>query len=133
MAEVLVVDDDPAVLDLVGTVLEIEGHRVRRVADGPSALRSVAEQRPDLVVLDIMMPGMDGQAVLRQLRSSRGAELPVCMLTALDDDATTWESWRAGCDWYLSKPFEADALLRFVDLVGAEPVASAVTPAVPAA
>ena len=116
MARLLVVDDDPSVRALVRDVLELEGHDVELAVDGYAALRAVAASRPDCVVLDVMMPGMDGHEVLARLRATTdGLELPVVMLTAAADDANAWRGWTGGVDWFLGKPFDAEHLLRFVD------------------
>ena len=113
MARILVVDDDPSVRALLRDVLELEGHAVRVAADGYAALRAVAQERPDCVVLDVMMPGMDGHEVLARLRSlDGGPSLPVIMLTAAADDANAWRGWTGGVDFFLGKPFDADELLR---------------------
>ena len=116
MARILVVDDDPSVRALVRDVLELEGHVVELAVDGYAALRAVAAERPDCVVLDVMMPGMDGHEVLARLRATPdGLELPVVMLTAAADDANAWRGWSGGVDWFLGKPFDAEQLLGFLD------------------
>jgi len=94
---VLVVDDDPSVRSLIVDVLEIEGYTVRAAEDGFAALRSVADTPPDCVVLDVMMPGLDGHDVLRVLRSqSHGTHVPVVMLTAASDNDSVWRGWSNG-------------------------------------
>jgi len=114
-ASILVVDDDPGVRRLVVDVLETEGYAVRAVEDGFAALRSVQNERPDCIVLDVMMPGMDGHDVLSLLRSHDLEEhLPVVMLTAAADDDHIWRAWSEGVDYFLSKPFAPDELLRFL-------------------
>ena len=116
MPVILVVDDDPAIRRLVSDVLSMEGYRVRTEADGPSGLRSVQALRPDLVVLDVMMPGMDGHAVLERIRATDGGEdLPVVMLTAAAGDAQAWQAWTEGVDYFLAKPFDPSELLRYLD------------------
>jgi DNA-binding response OmpR family regulator len=116
VARILVVDDDPSVRALVRDVLALEGHDVRLAEDGYAALRAVAAERPDCVVLDVMMPGMDGHEVLARLRATAGGlELPVLMLTAAADDANAWRGWSGGVDLLLGKPFDADELLSFVE------------------
>ncbi len=116
MAYILVVDDDASVRALVRDVLECEGHSVEAVADGYAALRSLDIRRPDCVVLDVMMPGLDGHAVLARLRAREGGvTLPVVMLTAAADDAQAWQAWSGGVDYFLSKPFDACELLRYLD------------------
>ncbi len=116
MPKVLVVDDDPGVRALVRDVLELEGYDVRLAGDGLSALHLVEVDRPDCVVLDVMMPGMDGHAVLQRIRAAEGgAGLPVVMLTAAADDAQAWQAWSEGVDYFLAKPFDPDELLRYLD------------------
>ena len=116
MARILVVDDDPSIRALVRDVLELEGHVVQVAVDGVAALRAVAAERPDCVVLDVMMPGMDGHEVLARLRAMPdGLELPVVMLTAAADDANAWRGWSGGVDYFLGKPFDAEVLLAYLD------------------
>ncbi|WP_250036401.1 response regulator transcription factor [Paractinoplanes maris] len=110
MPHVLVVDDDPTVSDVVRRYLEQDGCRVRLAADGLAALAAVAEDRPDLVVLDLMMPGLDGLEVCRRLRH-RLPELPVVMLTALGDEADRVVGLEVGADDYVTKPFSPRELV----------------------
>jgi DNA-binding response OmpR family regulator len=113
---VLVVDDSDSIRSLVCDVLECEGYEVDGAIDGFAALRSIETRRPDCVVLDVMMPGMDGHEVLARIRASDGrAPLPVVMLTALADDAQAWQAWSGGVDYFLAKPFDGGELLRFLD------------------
>jgi CheY-like chemotaxis protein len=120
ISKVLVVDDDPSVRRLVCDVLQAYGYRTADAADGFSALRMVQSERPDCVVLDVMMPGLDGHAVLTRIRESDGgAELPVVMLTAAADDAQAWQAWSEGVDYFLAKPFDPDELLHFLDYLSA--------------
>lgn len=113
MAVVLVVDDDPGVREYVGDLLDLEGHEVRYAVDGPSALESIAQSRPDCVLLDVMMPGMSGHEVLAQIRRvDGGTQLPVVMVTAAAGEAQSWQAWTGGVDFFLPKPFDADQLLR---------------------
>ena len=125
MRKVLVVDDDVSVRQLVRDVLEIEGYAVDTVEDGASALLHVASDRPDVVVLDVMMPGLDGHAVLARLREHDAgrALLPVIMLTAAADDAQAWRAWSGGVDYFLAKPFDASELLRYLDHLFGEALA----------
>jgi DNA-binding response OmpR family regulator len=114
--KVLVVDDDPGVRRMVQDVLELEGYAVALADDGFAALRAIESDRPDCVVLDVMMPGMDGHAVLNRIRAAADdRHLPVVMLTAAADDTQAWRAWTEGVDYFLSKPFEAEELLRFLD------------------
>jgi CheY-like chemotaxis protein len=124
VARILVVDDDPSVRALLRDVLEVEGHTVTDAVDGFAALRALAAERPDCVVLDVVMPGMDGHEVLSRLRAtSGGRELPVVMLTAAADDDTAWRGWSGGADRVLGKPFDADDLLHHLDRLCAGQIA----------
>ena len=116
MRKILVVDDDPSVRTLVRDVLEIEGYVVDVAADGYAGLRRITDDRPDCVVLDIMMPGLDGHEVLQRIRAAEGgAALPVVMLTAAADDNHAWQAWSGGVDYFLAKPFDPSELLRYLD------------------
>jgi two-component system response regulator MprA len=111
---VLVVDDDQDVRSMVRTVLESEGYAVDVAEDGFAALRAVDAREPDCVVLDVMMPGMDGHAVLKRIRAGERSSLPVVMLTAAAGDDQAWQAWTEGVDYFLAKPFDAEELLRFL-------------------
>jgi two-component system response regulator MprA len=109
---ILAVDDDPQILDLLKRGLAYEGYRVDTAADGPAALVSARDNPPDLVVLDWMLPGMDGLEVCRRLRA--GSDIPILLLTAktgVPDRVTGLDS---GADDYLVKPFNFDELLARV-------------------
>ena len=112
---VLVVDDDPVVRALLRDALELEGYEVRAAEDGAAGLERIAERRPDCVVLDLMMPGIDGLEVLRRIRATDEEMLPVVMLTAAAGDDVTWQAWAGGVSCFLAKPFDVDELLRWVD------------------
>ncbi|MBX6769495.1 MAG: response regulator transcription factor [Actinomadura rubrobrunea] len=112
-ARILVVDDEPAVRESLTSSLEFEGYRVAEAADGVAALEQVERSRPDLVLLDVLMPRMDGLTACRRLRA-RGATLPVMMLTARDMVGDRVTGLDAGADDYLVKPFELDELLARV-------------------
>jgi DNA-binding response OmpR family regulator len=107
---VLVVDDDPTVSDVVRRYLEQDGCQVRLAADGADGLAAVAAERPDLVVLDLMMPGIDGLEVCRRLRR-RLPDLPVIMLTALGEEADRVLGLEVGADDYVIKPFSPRELV----------------------
>ncbi|MFC7529211.1 response regulator transcription factor [Actinoplanes sp. GCM10030250] len=107
---VLVVDDDPTVSDVVRRYLEQAGCEVRLAADGADGLAAVAAQRPDLVVLDLMMPGIDGLEVCRRLRRQL-PDLPVVMLTALGEEADRVLGLEVGADDYVTKPFSPRELV----------------------
>jgi DNA-binding response OmpR family regulator len=112
---ILVVDDDADIRTMVRTVLETEGYAVDVADDGFAALRAVESTEPDCVVLDIMMPGIDGHAVLSRIRGSARPTLPVVMLTAAADDDQAWQAWTEGVDYFLAKPFDADELVRYLE------------------
>jgi len=105
---VLVVDDEPRILRFVRAELEAAGFEVLTASDGSSALELVESHSPDLVVLDVIMPGMDGFEVLRRLRSRRA--VPVILLTARGSDADKVRGLDLGADDYLTKPFSPDEL-----------------------
>ena len=109
-AHVLVVDDDEEIRASLRRSLAFEGFKVTLAADGEEALRSIHDDRPDLVVLDIMMPGLDGLEVVRRLRLA-DEQLPVIMLTARDAVPDRVTGLEAGADDYLVKPFAFSELL----------------------
>jgi DNA-binding response OmpR family regulator len=113
---VLVVDDDATVSDVVRRYLEQAGFEATMAADGLTALAAVRDQRPDLVVLDLMLPGMDGLEVCRRLREG-DADLPVIMLTALGEEADRVVGLSLGADDYVTKPFSPRELVLRVQSV----------------
>jgi DNA-binding response OmpR family regulator len=122
---ILVVDDDDNVRRLVSAYLEREGYYVIQAADGAAALRAVEVSAPDLVVLDLMLPGIGGLQVARRISAAR--ELPILMLTARGDEDDVLRGFEAGADDYLVKPFSprvlvarVRAILRRVGLEGEE-------------
>jgi DNA-binding response OmpR family regulator len=100
---ILVVEDEPAIAEAVRARLSSEGYRVRVAPDGPQAIRTAAEERPDLVVLDLMLPGMDGLEVCREIQKKEW--IPVLMLTARTEEADKVAGFAVGADDYLTKPF----------------------------
>ncbi|MFC7258762.1 response regulator transcription factor [Streptomyces lutosisoli] len=114
-ARVLVVDDDPTVAEVVSGYLDRAGYVVDRAADGPAALARAAAHWPDLVVLDLMLPGMDGLEVCRRLRG-RGP-VPVIMLTARGDEDDRILGLEVGADDYVTKPFSPRELVLRVESV----------------
>jgi two-component system response regulator MprA len=106
---VLVVDDDAAVRQSLERSLRFEGYEVATAADGVAALELIARERPDIAILDVMMPRMDGLEACRQLRA-RGDDLPVLMLTARDGLADRVSGLDVGADDYLVKPFALEEL-----------------------
>jgi DNA-binding response OmpR family regulator len=115
MPEVLIVDDDPSVRDLLTLYLQKEQFGVRTAADGDEALVLVAQQRPDLILLDIMMPGKDGYEVCRELRAQ--GHIPIIFLTARDDEVEPIIGLELGADDYITKPFNAREVVARVKAV----------------
>ena len=115
MARVLVVDDDHTVREVVVSYLRAGGHEVTECADGESALKSLRDQPADLVVLDLMLPGIDGLEVCRRLRET--SEVPVIMLTALGSETDRVVGLEIGADDYVTKPFSPRELVLRVDSV----------------
>ena len=107
---VLVVDDEPTLSELVGLALRYEGWQVRTAADGMSAIAAAREFKPDLVVLDVMLPDVDGLEVLRRLRADI-ERMPVLFLTAKDDVSDRIAGLTAGGDDYVTKPFSIEELV----------------------
>jgi CheY-like chemotaxis protein len=123
---ILVVDDDPSVRALVTDVLETEGYEVQAVEDGFAALARVECLAPDCVILDVMMPGMDGHAVLDQIRGRASkTHVPVVMLTANAGDEQAWQAWSEGVDYFMTKPFEPEELVRYLSYLFAPTPAEA--------
>ncbi len=103
---ILLVDDEPAGRQSLEALLDGQGYRLLTAADGPQALAQAAAELPDLILLDVMMPGMDGFEVCRQLRSDPMlAEVPIVLVTALDDQESRLRGLGAGADDFISKPF----------------------------
>jgi len=107
--KILVVDDEPSILNLVTSYLKSEGYTYHTAADGPSALSAARAFQPDLIVLDIMLPGMDGIEVLSQLR--RESDVYVIMLTAKSEEIDKVIGLSVGADDYLTKPFSPRELM----------------------
>ena len=115
MKNILVVDDEPQILALVRDYLEHAGFAVQTESDGPGALRSARTRRPDLLVLDLGLPGLDGLDVLRSLR--RDGFLPVIVLTARGEESDKLVGLELGADDYLTKPFSPKELVARVRAV----------------
>ena len=114
-ADLLVVEDDPALSRLIGYNLEKQGYAVRVVGDGEAALEEVRQKRPDLLLLDWMLPGISGLEVCRQLRGQpKTATLPIVMLSARGEETDTIRGLDTGADDYLVKPFSMEALFARV-------------------
>ena len=122
-ARILVVDDETPILDLVRGYLEREGYAISTVEDGLAAVEHVRQERPDVVVLDVMLPGLDGFEVLRQIRTFSDAY--VLMLTARSDEVDRIVGLSVGADDYLVKPFSPRELVARVKALLRRPRAAA--------
>jgi two-component system, OmpR family, response regulator ResD len=114
---VLVVDDEPTIAEVVARYLERAGYRTRVAGDGPEALALCAQSPPDLVVLDIMLPGIDGLEVMRRLREQEHPPARVILLTARGREAERIVGLRRGADDYIVKPFSPGELVARVEAV----------------
>lgn len=115
--EVLIVDDEASVVEVVTLYLEREGYRVRQAHDGKAALDALLERKPALVVLDLMLPHVDGLEIMRRLRSAPGATIPVIMLTARSQETDRIYGLEMGADDYVTKPFSPAELVARVKAV----------------
>ncbi len=121
MAKILVVDDEPDVVDIVSIRLERDGHTVLGAADGRAGLDAAMHEKPDLIILDLMMPGLDGYEVLYQMRHNPITEdASVILLTARSDFPSIYKGWDKGADNYVTKPFDVDRLADLVQQALAE-------------
>jgi DNA-binding response OmpR family regulator len=114
---VLVVDDEPTIAEIVSRYLERAGYRTEVAADGVQALAAVANQRPDLVVLDLMLPGIDGLEVMRRMREQGPERIATILLTAKGEESDRIVGLRLGADDYVVKPFSPAELVARVDAV----------------
>ncbi len=112
MARILVVEDEVDLCNVIRTHLESEGHTVHQAFDGPSALALVEQQRPELLILDLMLPGLDGLAVCRRIRTRH--LMPILMLTARSEEADRVLGLEVGADDYVVKPFSMRELMARV-------------------
>ncbi len=115
---VLVIDDEPELCDLLKLRLTEEGFDVETALNGAEGLLAAHARRPDLILLDIAMPILDGNATLAALRKSPTTrDVPVVILTAIDNPNTMARSWASGIDFYITKPFELEELVLLVKRV----------------
>src|SRR3954447_20341019 len=114
---VLVVDDEPTIAEIVARYLERAGYETKVAADGHAALAHASDWHPDLVVLDLMLPGIDGLEVMRLLRESAGPRVAIILLTARGDEADRIDGLRLGAEDYVVKPFSPAELVARVDAV----------------
>ncbi len=119
ISRVLVVDDDRQIRKMLEMSLRLEGIEVEAVADGASALQALERNQPDLILLDIMMPVLNGYAVMKHLREGQHARrIPVIILSAKASDEDVWEGWSCGADSYITKPLDLDMLFSEMRRVG---------------
>ena len=113
--KILAVDDEKHIVRLVQITLEKEGYELITASNGREALEKVAVEKPDLVVMDVMMPEMDGLEALAKMKNDPAtAGIPVIMLTAKAQDSDVFRGWQSGADLYLTKPFNPSELVTFV-------------------
>ncbi len=112
---ILVCDDEPHIVRLIQVRLERAGHKVLPCFDGKAALEHAREDKPDLIILDLMMPGLTGMQVLKRLTSDPvTAGVPVVMLSVCSEDKEVFEAYKNGAYSYLTKPFNPMELLRVI-------------------
>jgi CheY-like chemotaxis protein len=113
--DVLVVEDDPEINELIGAYVELAGYSCRRVARGSDAIAAAHDNPPSLVVLDVMLPDLDGFEICRRLRADpRTSGVPIVMLTALDQEDMRRRAIQCGATEYMTKPFDPDRLLNTI-------------------
>ena len=112
---ILLIDDDITSLDIVSFLFEEKGYVVDRCADGASAIEYVRHTLPNLVLVDLMMPGIDGKETIRQIRAMGHQALPIVAFTAVDDPEIHAETLKLGCNEVLTKPLRPDKLLQKVE------------------
>jgi PleD family two-component response regulator len=115
-ADILIVDDTPANLNVLSAILGKRGYRVRPAINGALALKAAQKAAPDLILLDVQMPGMDGYEVCRQLKGdAQTRAIPVIFISALDDVLDKVEAFQAGGVDYITKPFQIEEVLARVE------------------
>ena len=123
---ILLVDDEPAILKTVGKRLQVAGFQVAVATDGPAGLQKAQDDPPDLIILDVMLPALNGFDVCTRLKQDpRTKHIPVILFTAKDQEEDYWKGKACGADAYLTKPFKAEDLQqlasRLVDALRREP------------
>jgi two-component system response regulator RpaA len=112
---ILIIDDDPAIVELVAVNLEMAGYDISRAEDGVKAQALAVQLLPDLIMLDLMLPRVDGFTVCQRIRrDERTSDIPILMLTALGQTQDKVDGFNAGADDYLTKPFELEEMLARV-------------------
>jgi DNA-binding response OmpR family regulator len=112
---IVVADDDPVLRELLQMKLQAEGHTVALASNGTDAIRLATVDQPELLVLDVVMPGLDGLEVTRRLRAQpETATLPIVLLTGRDTDPDIVAGWKSGANYYITKPFVIEHLRYFI-------------------
>jgi DNA-binding response OmpR family regulator len=115
---IMVVDDNPDIVTIVKTILEVKGYGVQSAFSGQEVFTLLSEQKPDLIILDIMMPQMDGLEVLTRLKEDSGtATIPVILLTAKVQYEDVLGGYKMGADYYITKPFTSTQLINGINLL----------------
>lgn len=124
MSKIMIVDDEPDILYLVKRILEREGYEVVDASNGEDALKKVKGEKPDLILLDVMMPGMDGWDVCKKLKEDpKTKDTTVAMLTVKSEDEDKVQSFDyAIADWHISKPIEREKFIKTVDWLLTKPL-----------
>jgi len=113
--KILIVEDEENLLRLESILLASRGYEVKGVMDGPSALEAVASTKPDLVLLDIMLPGVDGYEVCRQIKANEATRhIQVVILSAKKSNEDLVKGEQAGADWYITKPFKSAMVIETI-------------------
>ena len=114
---VLIADDEPTLRSLLKTNLQLEGFETLTASNGEEALRVIREEAPDVVLLDVMMPVMDGWQVLEELSKSNHRHTRIILVTAKASTESQLHGWELGCDEYLTKPFDLDDMIERITQV----------------
>jgi CheY-like chemotaxis protein len=115
---IMVVDDNPDIVTIVKTILEVKGYVVQSAFSGQEVLKLLEGQKPDLIILDVMMPQMDGLEVLTRLKGDPGtASIPVILLTAKVQYEDVLGGYKMGADYYITKPFTSTQLINGINLL----------------
>jgi CheY-like chemotaxis protein len=117
--KILIVDDDMTALDIVDYLFEDKGFEVVRSADGQSAVRCIEDVKPDIILVDLMMPNMSGQEAVRLIRQ-KGVKIPIVAFTAVDDPEIHQDALDAGCNLVLTKPCKPAVLVNHISKLLAE-------------
>lgn len=116
--KILIIDDEENIVDLLSNILTHSGFVVIGAFNGENGIEKAIKEKPHIIILDIMMPGMDGFEVLKRLKEDeQTSDIPVIMLTAKTEDSAVIESWRKGAEFYIPKPFEIEELLHVINLI----------------